>query len=149
MPDLSQTNLLLINLSLAALLTGLIWTVQLVHYPGFMDVGPGEYLHYQRNHMRSISILVMPLMLAELGFTAMLQYQHLSQPIHWSVTLCSVLLLVIWLTTFFISSPLHAKLLADGYNPTHISRLVNTNWVRTLAWTGRFLIYFLLLLKKT
>jgi hypothetical protein len=149
MPELqSPYSLLLINLLLAALLSGLIWTIQLVHYPGFMDVGPDEYLTYQRNHMRNISLLVLPLMLAELGFTALLQYQHFVQPIHWSIHMASLLLLVIWLTTFFISSPLHGKLLSDGYDTTHISRLVNSNWIRTLAWSGRTLIYFLLLLNK-
>jgi len=144
---LQPSTLILLNLCLAALLSGLIWTIQLVHYPSFLDVGTEEYLVYQRNHMRNISYLVIPLMLLELGFGAYLQIQHHISPIHWTISLSSALLGLIWITTFVVSSPLHGQLVAVGYDREIIRKLINTNWIRTFAWTFRFLIFFWLMLK--
>jgi hypothetical protein len=149
MPVIEQPhNLLLINLSLSAVLCGLIWTIQLVHYPSFLDVGSDEYLIYQRNHMKNISILVGPLMLLELVFGIYLQLQQWQTPIHWSVHIASLLLVVVWLITFIVSSPLHGRLIQGGFDKLAIQKLIDTNWIRTLAWTGRFLIFFFLLLFK-
>ncbi len=57
----------LLNLTLSAMLTGLIWTIQIVHYPGFLGVGVEKFIAYQHNHMRTISYVVIPLMVAELS----------------------------------------------------------------------------------
>lgn len=140
-------NLLLSNLCLSAILCGLIWTVQLVHYPSFLDVGSKEYLIFQQNHMRNISLLVMPLMLLELFVGIYLQVAHFSTNIHWAVYVATALLILIWFVTFFIASPLHGRLVSQGYNADNIQKLINANWWRTIAWTGRTIILFLLLLK--
>ena len=139
--------LLLINFTLTAILCGLIWTIQLVHYPSFFDVGESEYNNYQQNHMRNISLLVIPLMLLELGFGIYLQIEHLNHDINTLIYAATFLLLFIWGVTFFISSPLHGKLLGLGYNYENIDRLVRTNWLRTIAWTGRLIIFFIILYK--
>ncbi len=44
------------------------------------------------------------------------------------------LVLLIWISTFLLSVPNHAKL-AKGKDDTHINRLINTNWIRTVLWT--------------
>lgn len=133
---LSTGSLVLINLTLSTLLTGLIWTVQLVHYPGFLGVGADGFLAYQQNHMRNISYLVIPLMLAELAMAGILQYYHQDLPPR-SVYLTTGLVLFIWGVTFFVSSPLHGRLVTYGYDPVIIQRLVVTNWLRTIAWSVR------------
>ena len=138
--------IVLLNLTLSAVLTGLIWTIQIVHYPGFLGVGPEIFLAYQHNHMRTISYVVIPLMLVELVAALLLPvfYQH---RFAWITYLATSLVLVIWLTTFFISSPLHGKLASEGYNSLLIHRLVATNWIRTIAWSVRTGILFYLVVK--
>ena len=140
---LSTESLVLVNLTLSALLTGLIWTIQLVHYPGFLGVGADGFLAYQQNHMRSISYLVIPLMLAELAMTGLLQYYYQNIPPR-GVYLSTGLVVFIWGVTFFISSPLHGKLIAEGYNSTVIQQLITTNWLRTVAWSIRTGVLFFL-----
>jgi hypothetical protein len=54
--------LLVANLVIALLLTGLIWTVQLVHYPLFAAVGEAGLAAYVREHGGRIGVLVVPLM---------------------------------------------------------------------------------------
>ncbi len=38
--------------------------------------------------------------------------------------------------TAFVSAPLHGRL-ADRFDPVLHKRLVDTNWIRTAAWSGR------------
>ena len=140
-------NLLLVNLSLSAVLCGLIWTIQIVHYPSFLDVGTNEYLSFQQNHMRNISVVVIPLMLLELAAGIYLQIEFVAFNLHWSVFIATFLLLLIWIITIFFASPLHGKLVSQGYNTQNIQKLININWWRTIAWTGRTIILFVLLLK--
>lgn len=140
-------NILLINLCLSALLCGLIWTIQVVHYPSFLDVGADEYVSFQQNHMRNISLVVIPLMLLELAAGIYLQIKYASFNLHWSVFLATFLLVFIWIITMFFASPLHGKLVSQGFNIQNIRRLIHINWWRTIAWTAKTVILFLLLLK--
>ena len=64
--------LLLANLILAAVLTGLILTIQWVHYPLFGAVGEEAFREYHRLHNLWITQLVGPLMVAEAGAAAAL-----------------------------------------------------------------------------
>ena len=137
--------LTLANLTLSAILTGLIWTIQLVHYPGFLKVGTEGFLAYQQSHMRAISYLVVPLMLSELALGAMLQWKHWQEPIHETVYLATLGLLVIWVSTWLISSPLHGRLLQTGFDSLTIRQLVSTNWIRTVAWSARTIVLFYLM----
>lgn len=52
-----------------------------------------------------------------------------------------VLLLVIllWLTTFFISVPCHSQL-SEGKDDRVIERLIGTNWIRTFLWSFKGLV---------
>ena len=53
-----------------------------------------------------------------------------------------VLILSLWLVTFFISVPLHNKL-GQARHEQIIQKLIGTNWIRTLLWTLRTLIILL------
>lgn len=138
--------LVLLSLTLSAMLTGLIWTIQVVHYPGFLGVGADGFLDYQHNHMRTISYVVIPLMLSELVVALLLQYYHQGIPA-WSVYLTTALTLFIWGITFFTFSPLHGKLAAQGHDTQLIRRLVAINWIRTVTWSIRTGILFYLMYK--
>ena len=47
-------------------LTGLIWIVQLVHYPGFNFVDANDFVAFEKFHTNKISAIVIPLMFCEL-----------------------------------------------------------------------------------
>ena len=58
------------NLVAAVALCGLIWTIQLVHYPLFALVGEAQWVAYGEAHRRRITALVLPLMSANVILAA-------------------------------------------------------------------------------
>ena len=115
---------------------GVIWVVQLVHYPLFKLVGPEHFARYEQAHVFWITWVVAPAMLIEAATGVLLLFLPLpssSRALLWGNLL---LLLVIWLTTAFFSAPAHQQL-ASGFDATVHQWLVRTNWVRTIAWSLR------------
>lgn len=127
---------LLLAFSLALFNTGLIWTIQIVHYPGFLKVSEESYQAYQSFHMKSITSLVGPSMLLELLFSvwALMFIKQLPAP-GWHLTTILILALI-WVHTALWASPLHMKLVA-GYNEKLVHDLIQANWWRTIGWTLR------------
>ena len=124
-------SLTTINLSVTWALFGLIWVIQLVHYPSFSYIEQSRFLNFHQHHTQSITIIVAPLMLLELGLAAWLAY---NSGFNWRETIPFVLVLLIWVSTVFIQIPIHQKL-AEGKNLELIQKLVLTNWIRTVLWT--------------
>ena len=123
-------SLSLFNLLITWSLIGLIWVIQLVHYPSFAYVDEDLFSNFHRHHTFSISLIVMPLMLLEVTIAAFLLYQHG----HWTYLVPFLLVIGIWLATFLIAVPLHNQL-ANGKDIILINQLVQTNWIRTILWT--------------
>lgn len=57
-----------------------------------------------------------------------------------------LLLLLIWGATAFVSVPIHSAL-EQGYAAESISKLVSTNWIRTILWSARLILIASILLK--
>lgn len=113
-------------------LTGLIWIVQLVHYPAFKFIDKENFKQFQQFHTQNITWIVAPAMVLELLFSVLL---FLKLEDFFSIlNVLSVLL--IWVATFFVSVPIHNKL-QNGYDLKLIKKLVQTNWLRTVLWTMR------------
>lgn len=115
---------------------GLIWLVQLVHYPTFSYVSREEFLDFSRFHTSRISMIVLPVMLVELVTGLLMVVLAAGSPYRIVQFLCWLnlsVLLTIWLSTFLISVPCHNKL-AEKQDEKVIQRLVKTNWVRTILW---------------
>jgi hypothetical protein len=128
-----------LHLAVTLFLTGLIWTIQLVHYPLMIYVEEDRFIDFEAAHCRQIGLLVAPSMIAE-GTLAIALCIVARSP--WEFTMCalgSLLLLGIWLSTFLIQVPIHNQL-ASGRSIDLIQRLVRTNWIRTVAWSGRSLV---------
>ena len=49
------------------LMTGVIWIIQVVHYPLYRRVGADAFADYEREHCARIAFVVLPLMVAELA----------------------------------------------------------------------------------
>ena len=131
--------LLLLNFGLATFLTGLIWTIQVVHYPSFGRVGKAEFGRFHAAHTTRMGYLVAPPMVLELGLSSWLvwaaRHTPLAAPACWALALVGL----IWVVTFLISVPFHNRLQA-GFDYIAIDGLTRTNWLRTLAWTARALL---------
>ena len=63
---------LLANLAVTFTLVGLIWTIQVVHYPLFARVGVDAFARFHAEHNARITVLVGPLMCAEVACAAWL-----------------------------------------------------------------------------
>jgi len=125
--------LLLLNLLIAGILTGLIWTIQLVHYPMLARSEEAVAAATYREHGRRIVWLVAPLMVLELAVSALL---WLAGPAEWWRIAQFGLVGVIWIDTATVQVPLHRQLCV-AHDPEAASRLVRSNWIRTGAWTLR------------
>jgi len=131
-----MTTILLIHLAATWFMVGLIWLIQIVHYPLFAAVGPDGFAAYAERHRRRISPVVIAPMLVELVTGGILLKQRPDGVDAWPVWTGAVLIAVVWLTTAFVSAPLHGRL-AAAFDPALGRRLVATNWIRTVAWSIR------------
>tara|TARA_B100001121_G_scaffold236251_1_gene209877 strand:- start:156 stop:563 length:408 start_codon:yes stop_codon:yes gene_type:complete len=129
--------MLILHLTATSVMVGVIWVIQLVHYPSFHFVELKQYNTFQRFHMSRISYVVIPAMLTEL-FTLILIVISMDQ-IDTLVLASAILLIFIWLMTAVFFSGVHQKLTL-GYDQTVVDKLVKLNWGRTLLWTLRLLL---------
>jgi hypothetical protein len=128
-----MTPLLATHAAATWALVGLIWTVQLVQYPLFAQVGVDAFPAFHTRHTRQITWVVAPLMLTELATAALLVLRGTRGP--WLLASLAPLA-VVWLSTWLVQVPLHEQL-ARGFDADAHRRLVATNWIRTAAWTLR------------
>lgn len=130
---------LLLNFASTWAMVGLIWLIQVVHYPLFAKVGSDQFQEYSQDHQRLITFVVLPLMFVELGTSLYLLASRPTGISGFLVAIGAVLVIVIWLSTFLIQVPQHGKLLA-GFDADVCHQLVRGNWIRTIAWSLRGLI---------
>lgn len=117
-------------------MAGLIWFVQIVHYPLFLAIGDAEFTRYEALHCRRTGYVVAPLMLMEVASAAWLFCRPPTAATEWAVTIGLALLAVIWLSTVILQVPCHRRL-ERGFDRAVLGRLVGTNWIRTVAWSAR------------
>lgn len=128
--------LLPVNLAAALFLTGLIWTIQVVHYPLFARVGEAQFAAYESEHVTRITFVVGPMMLLELAAAGALAFARPAGVPAWAAWSSLALVGVIWTSTVLLQTPRHGELSA-GFNPAAHAALVSANWIRTWAWTAR------------
>jgi uncharacterized membrane protein len=124
------------HLATTLYMTGLIWFVQVVHYPLKAYVGAESFRDYQAQHLQRTGWVVMPPMLVE-AMTAV--WLVLEPPLGVTSSLPWIglaLLGVIWLSTGIFQIPAHRRL-EERFDPEVVRTLVRTNWIRTVAWTAR------------
>jgi hypothetical protein len=135
---ISQKSSQLFEIIITSILVGLIWTIQVVHYPSFLYVGTNDYMAFHNFHMGAITLIATPLMIMEVLFAFLSLKFHNYQSS--KTTFCVFFILIaIWLTTFFITVPIHNQLLVTK-NEQFIHKLVLMNWIRTFLWTLKLFI---------
>ena len=133
---ISQNTVLIANLVSTWYMVGLIWMVQVVHYPLFAKVGPEQYESYQTSHQTLTTLVVGPPMLVEIATAVLLIWIRPVAVPDWLVYTALILLVVVWSSTAFLQVPCHEKL-TTGFDASVHSRLVMSNWIRTVGWTAR------------
>ena len=117
-------------------MTGIIWFVQIVHYPLFRQVGGEHFVTYERLHSKRTTWIVAPLMLLELASAAYFAFLPLIVMRRLETWIGLSLVVLIWLSTYALQVPQHS-ILGQGFKEHAYRRLVATNWIRTAAWTAR------------
>ena len=131
-----MTSVLLLHAAATLYMTGLIWFVQVVHYPLFAAVGREPFAAYEKEHTRLTGWAVTAPMLIELATGGALALWRPAALPAAPVWIGLALLGVIWLSTSLLQMPAHRTLLA-GFDARAHRRLVRSNWLRTAAWTTR------------
>jgi hypothetical protein len=132
-------TLLVAHMAATSAMAGLIWFVQVVHYPLFRAVGDAEFAAYETDHQRRTAWVVGPFMAVE-GVSALAIATTLRAEVGTLLPLAGLaLLLVVHTSTVALQVPAHRALTAGSDGPT-IRRLVATNWIRTAAWSSRCIV---------
>jgi hypothetical protein len=120
-------------------MVGMIWTIHLVHYPLFAEVGEATYETFQSEHVERIgSLLLVPwaiegaMVMALLWFAFVAGLRDLRIPSLVGATAMAAVLAI----SAFWSAPAHGDL-ADGFDAAVHDRLMTANLIRALAWTLR------------
>jgi hypothetical protein len=135
MSDPTTQLVLLLHAGATLAMFGLIWFVQIVHYPLMARVGGEGYTLYQHTHMSRTTWVVAPLMLVELA-SAVLLIPMLGSDFYPLTSTGLLLVVLIWGSTAALQVPSH-KALTAGFEQRAHRRLVATNWVRTVLWSAR------------
>ncbi len=128
-----------LQLVLAAAMTGIIWQVQLLTYPQFLRVSARDFSAYHYSHTMRMSWVVVPPMLVELALALLAAWQLRSTVSY----LALALVIALWLTTALVQIPLHNRL-ARGHDCSVIRKLITTNWLRTILWSARTVLLFII-----
>lgn len=119
-------------------MVGMIWTIQLVHYPLFANVGPDSYVAFQAEHVDRIGpFLLVPWLLEGLTLLGVLWLAFFDdrRDLRVPALIGAAAMAVVLAISGFWSAPAHADL-ADGFDRAVHDRLMTANLVRSIAWTA-------------
>ena len=136
--------LLLANAAATLFMVGVIWFVQIVHYPLFASVGGPGFAAYSGSHTRLTGLVVGPPMLVEAATAVALVVWTPSGISVFLLWTGLILVVGIWLSTIFLQAPRHTAL-GGGFDPTAHRFLVTSNWLRTVLWSLRAIVVLCIL----
>jgi hypothetical protein len=130
-------NLLLaVHAATTWFMVGLIWTIQLVHYPLFDRVGEDAFARYEAEHVRRMGrLLAVPAPIEVVTAAALVIGRPPGVGLG-LVLVAGAVLAAVWITTALVQVPLHDRL-AAGPSSAATRRLVTSNRMRTAGWTLR------------
>ena len=132
------------HLAVTWAMVGLIWMVQVVHYPLMANVGVENSSSYQTQHIEKMGWLVGPMMVTEMCLALALCFFAQDLVFPWLAWVGFGTLACIWLVTVVFSVPAH-EVLRDGFQSTEHDELLRSNWWRTIGWSFRGLVALALL----
>lgn len=129
-----MSAVVLLHAAATTFLAGVVWMVQVVHYPLFAAVGDDGFGAYEASHSSRIGALIMLPWALQGVTTAWLLLAHPDGVPRWLVLVAAACAATTVLVTVVLSVPAHG-VLAGGFDAAAHGRLVATNWLRTAAWT--------------
>lgn len=139
---------LILNGAATLVMVGVIWFVQLVHYPLLAIIGVDRATEIAREHQRRTGWVVGGPMTLE-GVTTLVLLVARPDGVSVLVPWVAAALLAVALgSTVLLSVPLHEKM-ATNPDPHVGHRLVVTNWPRTVAWTARGVLVVVMLVQAS
>ena len=129
-------DLIIAHFTSTSIMVGVIWVIQLVHYPSFKYVKDSDYIIFQKYHMSNISYIVFPSMFTEL-ITSLLIF--FSGEKSFLFMLSMICLSLIWVITGVLFTKFHSTL-QKGKDLKMIEKMIKANWIRTLLWTMRLIM---------
>jgi len=132
----------IVQFAATSYLVGVIWLIQVVHYPMLGQLDPACASDACRQHATRITPVVGIPMLAEVAAALALAWPSLlSIPpgARIAAWIGLALLAAIWISTFALQVPQHEKLAKQTgeIDSPAVRALVSTNWIRTALWTLR------------
>ena len=130
----------------ACIMVGVIWFVQLVHYPLLAVVPVESAKQVAEKHQKWTGIVVGPPMAVE-GVSTLILWAKTPSGVWWWLTWANAACLAVaLLCTIFLSVPRHARMV-EAPDAQVGKELVLTNWPRTIAWTMCGLLAAVMLLQ--
>ncbi len=127
--------LVIAHVAATLFMVGLIWTIHVVHYPLFADVGASNYVEYQAAHVDRIGVLLaFPWLLEGLTLLGVLVLAVEHRDLRIPALVDAVAMAMVLVISGVWSAPAHGEL-ADGFDAAVHDRLMTANFVRTLAWS--------------
>ena len=136
--------ILLIHMAATWIMVGVIWFVQIVHYPLFRLIGRDEFSDYQLSHIHKTSQVVLVPMFIEMGTGGLLVLSPPADIPRWLPLMGMGMLLIIWALTGFVQVPQH-DILTSGFDEKAHRTLLLTNWLRTALWSARGILVLYML----
>ena len=134
-------SLALYNLIINSVLIGVILITQIVNYPLFKYVKT-DFTTFHKKYVKQIGFVVAPIMIVELIIVSIMLLQDFNNNL---IKLITILLLIIWISTFFVQVPIH-KQLSLGIKK-NLNLLVYSNWARTICWILKLIISTIIFIK--
>jgi len=132
-------NLILFNFFISSFMFGLILTTQIVSYPMFLKV-ENSFSDYHMSYVNKISTIAAPFMILELLLSLLFVFLLES----YIAVIIFLIMLLIFLCTFFIQVPIHEKL-KNNFNVLLCNKLIKTNWIRVFLWLLKCIASFMLI----
>lgn len=137
-------TVVLINACSSLYLTGIIWYVQIAHYPLFPITGKELFGLYETSLITRTAVATAPIMVLELVGGIWLLFVEVPE-ISFTLRIVGfVLIALLWLITGFVQLPLHANL-TMGFNERLFQLVITTNWIRVILWSTRTAVVVMML----
>ena len=117
-------------------MVGVIWTMQLVHYPLLGELSSFAPATAASDHARRITWVVGPLMAVEGVAALALLVARPATMSAASAWVAAVLLAIALGSTVLMQVPQHTQL-STGHDDAVVTALIAGNWIRTIAWTAK------------
>lgn len=128
-------------------LLGLLWFIQLIHYPLLNRIKEG-FVQYERESLKRATYLTGPLMVFDFVLSLFLIAYENTDILIFFACIHLVLGILYWLWTFLFQLQRHQKLTV-GYSKKALGKLITSSWFRLIIWTIKSLVLLVIVYYNT